>query len=376
MTAFRLRAFHRSGGGGGTPTILTNILSPTISGIPRQGETLFLGAGEWSPTPNAFRFKVYRDGALVSTTSQVSESLPFTLGSADVDTTAAATVEASVNSGSSWSSPVDCVANYTFETEKITPNYIPTPSMTRTSASGVTPMTFTMTGALRPSYLLQIRVTASDLATEKYIGFMAVSAGMLQSPFTLDLSGDTDPAPQPPMSALLATDVLSIRIVSADYLQGTTDAGAGVASDWMSLSPTDRTGYRYWKLNITSGGAFLREIEAALAAAGANVLRDRAYTFGDSPPFARDNNFNPYNYFDHYDLHNNVGALTNKTVTIDMGVNADLHELRLTNWIAGSTNSPSNFTWSRSTDGSAFTAVVTQTGVAWATDDLTKTYTW
>jgi hypothetical protein len=353
-----------------------NTETPVLSGVPRQDEYLSIGAGEWDITPDLYRFRTYRDGVLVNSSSQTVEEYHFLLGSSDVDTTITATVEASANSGTAWSSPVDCLISYTFETEKITPNYIPTPSMTRTSASGVIPMTFTMTGALRPSYLLQIRVTASDLATEKYIGFMAVSAGMLQSPFTLDLSGDTDPAPQPPMSALLATDVLSIRIVSADYLQGTTDAGQGVASDWMSLSPTDRTGYRYWKLVITSGGSFLREIEAALAAAGANVLRDRAYTFGDSPPFARTNNFNPYNYFDHYDLHNNVGALTNKTVTIDMGVNADLHELRMTNWVAGSANSPSDFTWSHSNDGSSFTADVTQTGVTWATDNLTKTYTW
>jgi hypothetical protein len=242
------------------PPSLTIVSAPTISGTPREGEDSWIGAGTWSSTPNLYRYKRYRDGVLVGTTTQISEGLLVTWATADVWTAPSATVEASADGGATWSAPVDAVLDFLFPSDLITPATIATPTLTRNTPSGTTPMQFTISGVdLSPSYAALLYHLGSDGVTVSEVAAVAMTNAALGSPYTIDLSGASDPAPVPSLSAMAANDNLSVRIVSADYAATDLGAVSGVASGISaSICPTDGVTPMAWsatdKYQVTLSG--------------------------------------------------------------------------------------------------------------------------
>lgn len=358
------------------PAILT---APELSGIPRENEAYWLSAGTWSGgSITSYAYKFYRDGVLASTVNQAGDALGGTWVAGDVGKVIAATVEATNSSGTG--APASAILVFEFPSDVITPATIGTISGARTSASGVLPMTFDLTATVYDSDMWELRVLASDGVTELYNGFKGIAEAELTSPFNVDLTGATDPAPMPPIPVLGANDTLSIRLVSGDWMG---DLGAtGVASNWLSFSPTDAAGHRYWKFNVTASasglGPNLRELKTALTGGGANTATGRSYSWSSganpSGTFAASHLFNG--------IDGDVGGWDGSTfgfpqwVIIDFGVNIDLHELKLLSHTSFMTTVPTAFTFASSNDGVSFASpVVNVSGLTWTADEI-KTWSW
>lgn len=353
---------------------LANTLAPTMSGAPRENESASLYVGEWTGSPNYYRFKIYRDGVLVNTVTQATEEYHFNWATADVGTAPSGTVEASADGGATYSSPVSMNLNFTFSSDLITPAAIADPTLTRTSTSGTLPVTFDTTATVFACYKWQIKVEDVTLTTLKYFGEKFVSETELISPFNMDLSGATDPMPSPAMPTLAVDDVVSLRLCSPDFVEGSL--GLGVCSRWVAVSPTDRAGHRFWRWDVPDNGqgfVYMQEFEIALVASGANVASGRAYYSSQAQPWDPDNN-SPTNLFDG----TTAPGIINLPgyVTVDFGVNADVKEIRLTSQSAG--HEPLNFTFSHAdTLAGTYTASTLTpagTSLTWAAPPVTKTF--
>lgn len=383
MSRFRLFRHLLQGLGGVVPAYDgTAANAPTLSGVPRESATAWIGAGFPSGTPNTYRYTLYRDGVLVAGYPVVQSAAGFEFAwvTADVGHAPSATVEASADGGSTWGAPATALNTFTFASALITPATIPDGTLTRTSASTVLPLTFDVTAAVYSCYKWQIKVEDTNLTTVKYFGEKGVSESELLSPFTMDLSGATDPVPAPPLPSLAADDVVSIRLCSADFVDGVVDAGvtaSGPCTNWMSISPTDRTGPRYWRIDVAStanGFLFLDEIALAHAAAGADAAPGRVY-FSNSPVPGDPDNNGVINL-----VNGNTGpgliALPGY-LTVDFGLSFNVGELRITSLNNGAGDAPASFTFSHSTDNITFTAATLTppaSGLSWATGGETKTF--
>lgn len=364
-------------GGGGA---LTNTATPVLSGAPRQNEVAYVSLGTWSATPSAYRLKQYRDGALIATTNP-SDTVNFTWGSADVGTAPSFTVEASSDGGVTWSTPVTVLNSFTFSSDLITPATIPDGVLTRTSASGTLPMTFTIAQEVYYSYKRQIAIWDATLTTQKYFGEQMVAENELNSPFTIDLSGATDPAPSPAMPSLGATDVLFMRYCSPDYVQGSL--GLGVCGNWMAISPTNRAGHRFWTVNGTpaagQGFAFLGKIAFASSGGGSTLISPKNLYSGQPTPWDPDNN-GIVNLLDgaNNGMAGGPGILNLPGyITVDFGVPVDLHQIGITSLNGQASNALINFTVASSdTVAGTQTTVLTESGLTYASGGQTMVFTW
>jgi hypothetical protein len=77
------------------------------------------------------------------------------------------TVSGSTDSGATWGAEYTATNLFTYDSDYITPAAIPTISGARTSSSGTTPMTFTVTGELYPSYLWHL--TKKDASNTSHL---------------------------------------------------------------------------------------------------------------------------------------------------------------------------------------------------------------
>ncbi len=70
--------------GGSAPGVPTNTSLPAITGGNWTGGTLTINAGSWTDTPTQYTFNIYRGVTLVSTTTQVGNTLTYNPVVADV----------------------------------------------------------------------------------------------------------------------------------------------------------------------------------------------------------------------------------------------------------------------------------------------------
>ncbi len=221
--------------------VATNSVAPDLTGTPRDGQPYWLYAGEWSVGTNYYRFIMKRDGSTFRTVTQSDDVITGTWAATEVGKIITGTVEGSLDGGATYSAPVAVDLLFPFFSDMITPATIAAPVLTRTSASGVTPMTFTVSGSPYSSYLMEMRYKEADT---DLIGVYrkAFAEADLITPFTPDWSGETDPVPDIIPPALGATDYVEMRFISADYYANADDSVVyeGVASSWSnSISPTD-----------------------------------------------------------------------------------------------------------------------------------------
>lgn len=357
---------------GSSPTL---VQSPELSAVPRSGQQASVFGGTYSTDPDHYRYSIFRDGALVgSAVVQTTPEYHFTLSDSDVYHAVTATAEASFDGGVTYPISTAAIVNWTYQTDVIQPATLADGTMTRTSASGVLPMTFDINMLVSTSNLLQLRVEPSTLDSITYFGTMSVPEAAINSPFTIDISGASDPAPSPTITDFLptglgATDVLSVRQVTPDF-EDTLGFGfptTGIASNWMAVSPTDRAGHRFWRFkNTGTGNAFLKEIRMMLSAGGANVALGRTIKTDQAPPYG---SFDPANFFDTVDSTDNTGELgPGKSVWLDFGVNAAIYQMTLAS-ISGF-GPPTDYTIDHSDDGTTWVNHVTRTGQTWSANEI------
>jgi hypothetical protein len=247
---------RRGGGGGGAPS---QSYSPELNGNPQEGLLVYAYGGQWSSPPTNFRFKRYRiDPAtgtqtLIATVIQDStttgyENYQFTPGSADAYNGYDVTVEASFDNRGSWSAPVSCSKNMAYPSDVILPAIIPDPVLTWNAATGKFDLTQRPCQGLDRLY----KIEDKNLSYVKQWGYMPRSETELQGTQSVDISGSTDPAPDPPIASMLPDDVLSIMDCTPDYQYvGQNNALFGAASNWVAATPTP----------AGSGGAYISRVK-------------------------------------------------------------------------------------------------------------------
>lgn len=258
-------------------TTITNTSIPTMTGVPREGETAWFGSGDWSATPNFFRFKLFLDAVQIFSTAQAGDALSYDWVTADVGKVITGTVEGSTDGGTTYSSPVAMALAFPFLSDVVTPATIAAPVLTRTSATGVLPATFTVAhSAVYSSYLWEWQ-TLDSLNNVIYDGTKGVSENELVTPFTPDWSGATDPVPAPGSPpALTATQKVQFRLRSADYAENSDGTALlGVVSPWAAtMAVTDPVPHRAYGLRIqrSSPGDYIDifEVEGYSVAGGTN----------------------------------------------------------------------------------------------------------
>lgn len=318
---------------------------------------------EWDATP-LFRFNVKLDGVSIAgfPITQSDDVVSGVWPANSAGKTWLATVEGSIDAGLNWSAPVPAEDTFLFPSSVITPSVIPNGTATRTSGSGVLPMLVDIASEVYDSYQREIRIYDAD-GNETYQGFQAVSASDQISPFAVDLTGATDPAPVPDIPALNLTDFVKMRHISADYMEG----AGGVAQNWMVVSPTNTAGKQFTKFTVTDSTdhnyAVVCEAELALAVGGPNVASGRTYTFNQ--PSGGGGNFDVLRMFDGNQGTVGGGSLPFEAI-IDHGIPVDLHQLRMT--VHTDYGKPTNFTIAFSADGVTWDApALTVVGATWTT---------
>jgi hypothetical protein len=370
--------------------IVPAITRVTASGvIKRQGMEVSL-AVEDDGTATSYRYDVQANGAhLTGVTirdgmSTVTADFPYTTTSNTIQFDAPAalnlqpyTMTGDASSGGSWTGATAAQENFSHQSDFFTPNTRSAPTVTRQTASGVTPATFQISG---PEYegdnLRVMRFNSSDaLQRTTILPITDVATG---SPFTITMDSITDQ-----IGTIAATDYFKFGWETADYATGPQGPSSGIASSLTTVGVSDPAGHRYWKFTLRSGSfAILRAIETATSIGGADNAQGRTYTYSPASAQSVGGGTPSSNYFDGNST--TLGALDTNTsgvpasITIDYGINVDLHELRLVSDSHDYSGfSPSDFTFAYSDNNTAFTNVVNVSGITWnATTDETKTWSW
>jgi hypothetical protein len=197
---------------------------------PFVGQPLFIDVGTWTGSPTSFLYQIYDEaGAIIDATGTVSASgegyyIPYD-----------AEVGYTLYVGIIASNGLTSLEALSFSTAAVADRAISKPVLTRTSSSGVTPMTFTI-GLGSDVYagdFLHIQVCTDSLFAVENITqdiYHLLTEADLQAPLTIDLSDSTPAA----FVAPGATDYMRV------YVEATTPQGRVVLSPVSdSISPTD-----------------------------------------------------------------------------------------------------------------------------------------
>jgi hypothetical protein len=372
---------------------LTSDIAPTISGIPREGETASIGSGSWlGAVPNLFRYSLYLDGALVTgfPVTTIEENVEYDWLAADKYKLATAFVAASADSGATWTAPVECYYAFYPDTQLIEPaSIVPDISITRTSAAGA-PLTFDVYGTVLPSYVWQIYIyDGATYTTQTYEGLKPVTETELASPRTPDFSGAFGPAPDPAMPAQGTTDILVMRFVTQDWLESSNIAdNAGKASPWVAVSATDFGGSQYYKLAIADavggvdGGMILSSLELAESSGGPDIAMRKNYFWSPghyTPDQVGGGTFTSEHIFDGSPA--TKGGLNNTAslpgyIVVDLLVSRPVSEMRLRDAVSNYLSAPLDISYGPCLANFAFVGTpFTASGIPWSNSvDETRTF--
>jgi hypothetical protein len=244
---------------GATPN---NTYAPEISGIPQENQLMGAYGGQYVEPITDLRFTRRRlngDGTVAFSYTPVIQSsgttgfenYQFTPSSADVDYGYDVLVEASLNNRSTWSAPISCSYNTAYPSDVILPFVIPDPVVVWNAATSKFDITQKPYQALNRLY----KVESQDLTAVEQFGYLVRSENELQGSQTVDLSGATDPAPDPPITSIGSTKVFSVQDTTPDYqYAGQNNAIVGSASEWIAASATLGTGISRVRI-LNTGGA-------------------------------------------------------------------------------------------------------------------------
>lgn len=222
MSRFRvIRRGHPAG------SIPANTVAPTITGDPVVGQLLFTSDGTWTGTPTSYAYQWYKDGSAASGETYDN----YLIQDADVGSVFKCRVTATNASGSASADSANTPAATDISlTSAIT-------AFTRTSSSGVTPMTWNLTfgSNVYEGYTLRAKVYSDNTLTTltQEVEHLLTNAD-LQSGATIDLSGDG-------LTSIGATDWLQLTVETTSpngifyfYTHST------------ALSPTDAPAATVW----------------------------------------------------------------------------------------------------------------------------------
>jgi hypothetical protein len=248
-------ARRRATVGGAAPTVNR----VTVSGIKRQGVDVWFQV-EDDGTADKYKFDIVfggssllgvtiRDGAssgtgnfpYVTPNNAIDFDVPGPLALADY--TIQAYAGKTVTGVTTWSPAKVADENFGRTTGTyFMPSTIATPTITRSTGSGTTPMSFTVDGVtLLDNYYIRVRWTnASGVQIDET--YVPLSQTALTTPFHVDMTGATDPTPTVIFGAIGATDFYYVSIVSGDWdTQGGAVQVSGISSAEVAISPTDAT---------------------------------------------------------------------------------------------------------------------------------------
>ena len=285
MSRFALLKHHVAAPGGGPSYSL--VQSPELSGEPRVGQLAYVYGGDYSSAPTHLRYTQQRiDPTTLAVTNlspvvqdvtalgNAAYSYQFNWAAGDQDLGYSMLVEASFDNQSSWPISTICDITTTYTSDVILPAVIPDGSITRTSSSGTLPMTFNITSPGYSALVRYMMIEAADLSVVKYLGVLPITEAERNSPNNIDLTGVTDPAPEPAIPSLLATDVLTVWEATPDWENtGNLNQIVGAANNPRWISPTDRSGTNRIRITNThpTNNAFLNKI--GIEVGGIDILR-------------------------------------------------------------------------------------------------------
>jgi hypothetical protein len=344
----------------GTLTIST---APTLAGDPVVGQRLYATNGTYSAVPDSYTMQWYKDAVAIS--GETADN--YLVVDGDVGSVLAYK-EIAVKSG--YTSPA---ANPSANTAAVTDIDLTSAitAFTRTSSSGVTPMTFSVTFAANvySGYQLRARVYSDSGLSTLLQDVSHELTGAEIAGGALDLAGDG-------LTAIGATDWLQLSVF--------TTSPNSIFHEFVypdAISPTDVVGgYRYMKFNATALNGWyhmrLREFEVAESIGGANIASGKTYTFSNE--IALPDSVASVRMFDN-DIAGTMGVIADPgpfSVIIDFGVAVNPVQIRLHSHGDYDTAAPNTFTLSLSTDNVTYgSPVVSASGVTW-TPGESKTWSW
>jgi hypothetical protein len=356
VSAFRLRFLHKAASVGS----FTALTAPTLSGDPVVGQRIRATNGTYSLTSDSITPYWALDGAVDSTVTGDNYL---------IDDSAVGSVVGYGEIAHRTGKP-DTSLNVATSTAAVTDidltNAIT--AFTRTSASGVTPITFSLTygSNVYEGYARRWNVYSDSgrsdlLSTAVHV----LTYDDLQPGATIDLGDE------------------GVSYTATDFIETAVEATspAGIFHEFSfpdPISPTDSTGTRYMRVvfptTTTNSFAILVELEVAESIGGSNIATGKSYTFVDGSGGAWSSG---PNLFDGVTNTSITGFHPGAEVIIDFGAAVNPVQIRMQgHHDFNPNNEPATVKVYLSTDGSSWGTAVLDTSLAWTSGDQIISKDW